>query len=191
MRHAQRRRATREALIDSATAEIAESGISGASLRRITKRAGYTQGAFYSNFSTANDLFEAVLEQRMSSRMGKMEAILTSDGSLESVVERLEDWLKSMQQDKAGMLVMLEFQLHALRDPEFGGTYNRMRAAQHDLISRAIDTLRAERGIELKLPSTMMALGFSALWSGFAMQGDGAGDGDTDTLIGAFIRALI
>lgn len=191
MRHAQRRQATREALIASASAEIAESGISGASLRRITKRAGFTQGAFYSNFATANDLFEAVLEERMGGRLDRIAAILVSDGSLESVVERLEDWLKSMREDRSGMLVMLEFQLHALRDPEFGGTYNRMRAAQHELISRAIDTLRAERGIELKLPSTMMALGFSALWSGFAMQGDGAGDGDTDTLIGAFIRALI
>lgn len=191
MRHAQRRQVTREALIASASAEIAESGISGASLRRITKRAGYTQGAFYSNFSTPNDLFEVVLEQRMRDRLDQMKAALSGDGPLEAVVVRLEEWLKSMQGDRAGTLVMLEFQLHALRDPEFATTYDRLRAAQHDLIASAIATIRAEHGVEFKLAPGTMALGLSALWSGFAMQGDGAGERDAETLIGAFIRALI
>lgn len=191
MKHAQRRQMTREALIASATAEIFENGVSGASVRRITERAGYTQGAFYSNFATRNALLEAVLESHMRRRLDQMEAILLGEGPFEAIMERLGAWLKSMQDDKAGTLVMLEFQVHALRDREFAATYNRLRAAQHAFIAHAIEAIRKQYGVETKLPPMLMSLGFSALWSGFALQGRIPDDVEADDLIGAFMRALI
>lgn len=191
MRHADRKQMTREALIASANAEIFENGISGASVRRIAERAGYTQGAFYSNFATRNALLEAVLEKHMQVRLDRMEAILLGEGPLEVIMERLGGWLKSMQDDRAGTLVMLEFQVHALRDHEFAATYNRLRAVQHASIAHAIEAIRKQYGVETKLPPMLMSLGFSALWSGFALQGRIPDDVEADDLIGAFIRALI
>lgn len=191
MKQADRKRMTREALIVSANAEISENGISGASVRRITERAGYTQGAFYSNFATPNALFEAVLETHMRVRLDRMETILIAQGPLEAIIERLGEWLKSMKDDTAGTLVMLEFQVHALRDRAFARTYNRLRAAQHASIARAIDKIRKQYGLEEKLPPMLMALGFSALWSGFALQGRIPDEVEADDLIGAFMRALI
>lgn len=191
MKHAERRQMTREALIASATKEIFENGISGTSVRRITERAGYTQGAFYSNFETRNALLEGVLESHMRQRLGRMEAILLGEGPLEAVMERLGAWLKSMQDDTAGTLVMLEFQIHALRDHEFAATYNRLRAAQHTVIVHAIEVIEKQYGVETKLPPMLMSLGFSALWSGFALQGQIPDGVEADDLIGAFIRALL
>lgn len=191
MKHADRRQITHEALIAAATAEIFENGISGASLRHITERAGYTQGAFYSNFSTRNALLEAVLEKLMRGRLDRMEAIMLGEGPLETTIERLGEWLKSMQDDTAGTLVMLEFQVHALRDTGFATNYNRWRAAQHALIAHAIETIRKHHGVETKLPPMLMSLGFSALWSGFALQGRLPEDIEVDDLIGSFMRALV
>lgn len=191
MKHADRKQVTREALIASATAEIGENGISGASVRRITERAGYTQGAFYSNFKTRNALLEAVLERQMRGRLEQMGAILWGGGPVDVIVERLRLWLRSMQDNPSGTIVMLEFQVHSLRDPAFGATYDRLRAAQHDLIARALEKLRAEHDLETKLPPLLMALGFSALWSGFALQGKISNDIQADELIGAFMQALI
>ena len=191
MKQDDRRRMTREALIVSANAEISENGISGASVRRITERAGYTQGAFYSNFATRNALFEAVLEKHMRGRLDRMEEILLGKGPLEAIIERLGEWLKSMQDDTSGTLVMLEFQVHALRDTGFATNYNRWRAAQHALIAHAIEVIRKQHGVETQLPPKLMSLGFSALWSGFALQGRIPEDVEADDLIGSFMRALI
>lgn len=191
MKHADRRQMTRGALIASANAEIFEYGISGVSLRRITERAGYTQGAFYSNFATRNALFEAVLERHMRARLDRIEAILLGQGPLEAMMDRLGTWLKSMQDDTAGTLVMLELQIHALRDREFATVYNRLRVTQHEAITHAIGMIRERYDLKMKLPPMLMSLGFSALWSGFALQGQIPEEVEADHLIGAFIRALI
>lgn len=191
MRHADRRRMTREALIASANAEIFENGISGASIRRITERAGYTQGAFYSHFATRAVLLEAVMERQMRQRLDRMESILLGEGPLEAIIKRLGVWLQTMQNDNAATLVMLEFQVHALRDIEFGKIYDRFRALQHDLIVRAIERFREEYGLETRVSSVLMSLGFSALWSGFALQGRTPKDVQAEELISAFMRALI
>ena len=45
-----RRAATRERLIDAAIDVFAEKGVLGASVEEICEDAGFTRGAFYSNF---------------------------------------------------------------------------------------------------------------------------------------------
>jgi len=191
MKHADRKQITREALIAAATAEIFEKGISGASLRHITERAGYTQGAFYSSFSTRNALLEAVFEKLMLARLDQLKTILFGEDQLETILDRLGIWLKSIQDDRAATLVMLEFQVHALRDAEFATTYNQWRTAQHALIADAINAIQEQHGVDTKLPSMLMSLGFSALWSGFALQGQVPEGVDAEVLIRAFMRALI
>lgn len=191
MKQADRKRATSEALVDSAIQEIFEAGIAGASVRRIADRAGFSQGAFYSNFETRNALLEAVLEKMMRGRLNRIEAIAAEGGSLEEVLDRLGDWLRSMEDDRVATLVMLECQLHALRDDEFGRAYDSARALQHDLIAKVLEDAAMRYGAEFKLSPKLMSLGLSALWSGFALLGDGKRRVSADELIGAFMRALI
>jgi AcrR family transcriptional regulator len=62
---AERRAATRSALLDAAGRVIAQRGFHGASIEAITADAGYTGGAFYSNFASKEDLFFAVYERRV------------------------------------------------------------------------------------------------------------------------------
>lgn len=57
------KRATRNALIDAAYAEISEHGPSAPSLDAICARAGYTRGAFYVHFRDREDLLVAVMER--------------------------------------------------------------------------------------------------------------------------------
>ena len=53
----QRRERTRQRLMDAAAIEFATSGLDGTSVEAICERAGYTRGAFYSNFETKDELF--------------------------------------------------------------------------------------------------------------------------------------
>ena len=52
-----RRQATRERLMDAAVELFGERGVLGASVEEICERAGFTRGAFYSNFESMDELF--------------------------------------------------------------------------------------------------------------------------------------
>ncbi|MFW6600082.1 TetR/AcrR family transcriptional regulator [Propionibacteriaceae bacterium Y2011] len=60
-----RRAETRERLIDAAIAVFARDGIDHARLEDISEEAGYTRGAFYSNFADKDDLITALLEREI------------------------------------------------------------------------------------------------------------------------------
>jgi AcrR family transcriptional regulator len=62
---AEQRARTRAALLDAAGRVIAERGLHGASIEAIVAEAGYTGGAFYANFESKEDLFSALLEERV------------------------------------------------------------------------------------------------------------------------------
>ena len=47
-----RRQATRERLLDAAFEVFAEQGVHASTVEQIAERAGFTRGAFYSNFTT-------------------------------------------------------------------------------------------------------------------------------------------
>src|ERR671910_2664738 len=52
-----RREATRQKLLDAAAQVFAEVGLDAASVEAVCERAGFTRGAFYSNFETKDELF--------------------------------------------------------------------------------------------------------------------------------------
>ncbi|MGO3179626.1 MAG: TetR/AcrR family transcriptional regulator, partial [Brevibacterium linens] len=51
-----RRRQTRSTLVQAGTSVFAVRGIDGASIEEICEAGGLTRGAFYSNFSSRDDL---------------------------------------------------------------------------------------------------------------------------------------
>src|SRR6059058_5337106 len=70
--HAERRAETRQALIDAAARVFVERGFVGSSVEAIAEEAGYTRGAFYSNFQTKEHLFAELLQQRVYTQYAQM-----------------------------------------------------------------------------------------------------------------------
>ena len=60
-----RRELTRTHLLDAAAQVFARQGFHGASIDAIAAAAGFTKGAVYSNFKNKEDLFVALLEERV------------------------------------------------------------------------------------------------------------------------------
>lgn len=58
---------TRRRLLDAAAEVISEHGFDGAPIDEICQRAGYTRGAFYSNFSDKTDLLVTLCDRRLTS----------------------------------------------------------------------------------------------------------------------------
>lgn len=64
---------TRAALLDAAEALIVEHSIPALSLRAVCTRAGYTQGAFYSNFADREELLLEVMERNLEQKAASLE----------------------------------------------------------------------------------------------------------------------
>ena len=59
-----RRQRTRERLIDAAYDVFAEEGVHASTVEQVCERAGFTRGAFYSNFTSKEELFAALMERQ-------------------------------------------------------------------------------------------------------------------------------
>ena len=57
------RPATRERLLDAASEVFGERGFAAATVEEVCERAGFTRGAFYSNFATKEELLLALLDR--------------------------------------------------------------------------------------------------------------------------------
>ena len=95
---AEQKTRTRERLVAAARRVIARRGLTGASVDAISEDAGFSSGAFYSNFESKDEVFAAALDyhSREFDRFlqehpgtGSVRARLAADGEW---LESLEDW---------------------------------------------------------------------------------------------------
>jgi AcrR family transcriptional regulator len=121
-----RRGRTRERLLDAAYDVFAEEGVHAATVEHITERAGFTRGAFYSNFSTKEELFFALMERenglRLAALREQVEVLQPRIAAALSPVDEVTlgevilDLLVGPFDDRKWCLVQSEFRLLAMRD---------------------------------------------------------------------------
>lgn len=130
-RRVTRRRAqTRQRLLDAAGEVFAAEGFGRSTVEQVCERAGFTRGAFYSNFTSLDELFLAMWEQRSAQMLDGIRTALADRPStltLESAVERV---LSAIPVDDAWYRLTAEFTAHALRNPAL----KRVMAAREEAI---------------------------------------------------------
>jgi AcrR family transcriptional regulator len=164
---------TRQALLDAAAAVFVERGLHRASVEAIAERAGYTRGAFYSNFSSKQELFAELLQTNVYTLYRQlMEAQLASDDPLPSARESAVG-IAAVQANPEGRWMFrlwLEVLLEAGRDEQMRELAAEFWRANRELLARMIERGHAERGRELPIPSTSLASALIALDIGLAIQ---------------------
>ena len=109
---------TRARLIQSAEKVFARDGFEAAKLEEIAADAGYTRGAFYANFESKEDLFFALLEREIGSRIGALEREMDRVTEPEAKLKAMRDFFLTKTMDRRWCLLALEFKLFAVRHPE-------------------------------------------------------------------------
>src|ERR1700726_210564 len=79
---------TTQRLLAAAGKLIAKRGLSDASLEDIAEEAGYTRGAFYSNFSSKGDLFIELLRRDHQKTTTELNALRSDTLSLDQIQTR-------------------------------------------------------------------------------------------------------
>lgn len=114
---------TRERLRRSAAAEFARSGVAGAPIERIAEAAGYSRGAFYSNYRNKPELLVDLLADRQLSEIRLWTEMFEQaddlDGCLIAVIAHNDDLVRVFERT----LLNHELQLEAERNPAFGAHF--------------------------------------------------------------------
>ena len=134
-----RRQATRNRLLDATRDVVAAKGYHGASVEEICEAAGFTRGAFYSNYADKDEIVLALLEREQARLFASMreESGHHHGATLETTVEAL---LAAQEPERELFLLQAEISLLALRAPEFAGV---AAAAEAMFFSRVRATLAA------------------------------------------------
>ncbi|NEB76287.1 TetR/AcrR family transcriptional regulator [Streptomyces sp. SID14478] len=111
-----RRARTRRRLLDAALDVFAGVGFGRSTVEQVCERAGFTRGAFYSNFSSLDELFLALWEERSARMLDDMRAALAGldPADPEAAVRAA---LAAHPVDDAWFRINAEFTAHALRNP--------------------------------------------------------------------------
>ncbi|WKL14478.1 TetR/AcrR family transcriptional regulator [Comamonas testosteroni] len=183
---------TREHLIDAARHLFVTNGYGGASIRDIANNAGYSQGAFYSNFSSKEDVLLELLRRHMDAEAMQLTTLMGDNAQLpEQMLARLEAWASTLNHDADWCMLSIELQLHARRSPSFATEYQKVWDRHQAEIGGVINLLFEKLGRSTPAEPHELAAAFMALSHGLALQKTADRQELTGRLIMVFLRGLI
>jgi len=151
-----RRQATRERMLDAAAVVLAREGIQGASVEHICEQAGYTRGAFYSNFSSKDELVMALFERERDAMLERMRqaadpADLIDRDASEIIGTIMERFMLLQPPDRDWYLAHAEFELRGVRDDEVGRAFNAAWRQVKQQVGVLIEAVLGQLGMRLTI----------------------------------------
>lgn len=137
-----RRVRTRANLLDAAFEVFAAKGFGRVSIEEVCEAAGYSRGAFYSNFASLDELFFALYQERAELIAEQVSGALAQDGPDLDVPAAVDRVTEVLLLDLDWLLVKTDFLVHAARDPAVARTLlehrARLRGAIAERLARAV-----------------------------------------------------
>ncbi len=161
---------TREKLFEAAARVCEEQGIGGASIEDIAAAAGFTRGAFYSNFKSKDELIIAMLEEHVEQSIRRMRELLAMHKNLEEFLAALKT-MDRTKQDPLGRSPLLHMEMILFvaraekRRPELA---KRLRA-RRKLIADIVETTARNSGRDPRLNPSWTGAVLLALEDGFRL----------------------
>jgi AcrR family transcriptional regulator len=149
-----RREQTRARLLAAAHDGFSEVGMDAASVETICERAGFTRGAFYSNFDSKDELFLALITQ-------------LAEAKLEEVADRVRELDPDTLAEPSALVrqvigvslgermepqLLSEIRTQALRDPRLASAYLAWQEAMRSRVEAIVAHVVERFGLRLRLP---------------------------------------
>src|SRR5215467_4843306 len=161
---------TRDKLFEAAARVFEEQGIGGASIEAIAAAAGFTRGAFYSNFASKDELIIAMLEDHVEQSIRRSLDLLAKHKNLDDFLDALRSMDRSSQ-DPLGRSPLLHMEMILFvaraekRRPELA---KRLRA-RRKLIADIVETTLKDSGRPAAVNPSWTAAVVLALEDGFRL----------------------
>jgi AcrR family transcriptional regulator len=163
---------TRAALLQAGAEVFVERGFAGSSVEAIASRAGYTRGAFYSNFASKEELFAQLLQDRVYSVYRHMAERLLS-GEVQWSPRESGERLAAVQAHPDGAWMFrlwLEMLAHADRSEDLRALAAQFWSSNRALMTRLVEQFYAQRGESPPIAADRIASAFIAMDVGLALQ---------------------
>ena len=162
---------TRTRLLESAAQLFARGGYEGASVDLIAESAGYSKGAFYSNFESKEAIFLELLDAHKRREIEALAQLLARDIPASELLSLIRNSETGRGSDFDFGLLSAEFQLQACRDKTFAKTYAKLHRTHRDTMAGLVTKLFAK--LDRIPPSDPKDLAdiIMALTTGLSLQG--------------------
>jgi AcrR family transcriptional regulator len=150
---------TRRRLLDAAADVFGEKGFRSASLTDVADRAGYTIGAVYSNFATKDELFHALMRERIELTEAGLAAAFDQDqgssqNSTRSVEDRINDELDGLKAAEDSVpprwwRLLYEYRTYAAGNEAVWAELAAADRRCREIIARRIERFAVSVGLEL------------------------------------------
>jgi AcrR family transcriptional regulator len=147
------REETRQRIFAAAAGVFAEHGVAAASIEQIAAAAGFTRGAFYSNFSSKDELAVAMLDDHLAQSEVRNRALLDRHPDPGGFVQALRD--DSRHGDDVlhrNPLLQVELMLYVARTPELrpslGHHLRTMRGLVADIAASTLGLDRSDPDVD-------------------------------------------
>jgi AcrR family transcriptional regulator len=162
---------TRAKLLQAASEVFAARGYDRASLDEVARAAGLTKGAVYSSFAGKEELFYALLQERIGERLALVAEVVDRRSTPEAVTSDAGSKLVGLISSQADWhLLFIEFWARAVRDPSLREEFARHRRTARKVIAHFIEQQASELGVELPASADELAIAVLSLSNGFAIE---------------------
>jgi AcrR family transcriptional regulator len=155
---------TRQRVLDAAREVFAERGVIGGTVEDICERAGFTRGAFYSNFADKDDVIDALVEREQNRLLdhldvtfGDIERDLAAAPDLAAVLGPIiERILRAVPYDRELSLVQAELENFAIRRPDLAGRFVAINLRFRQRTAAFIEAAVRRNGRELLVDALLL-----------------------------------
>jgi TetR/AcrR family transcriptional regulator, transcriptional repressor of aconitase len=185
---------TRQRLRSSAQIIFAREGIGAASIDRIAEAAGYSRGAFYSNYPDKHTLAMELLAEWQVSEIALWKGRMGEVEDPERRIEMLRESFNNFHKDNHRGLLALELQLEAERNPAFGERYRHYLDTLHGGIAELLAVLFGRADRTPPAPFDVLARAMRSMLLGLALQHSSSpstGKTDPGAMLALFLRSMI
>lgn len=188
------RELTRQRLKIAAYREFSQKGIQGASIDNIAESAGYSRGAFYSNYLNKNEILLELLQENIESENQMLTDLLNKSPDLESFIseveKRFDHYLSRREQWMLSVHLMLESQV----DPAFGAVYKKYSERIIENIQPMLKKMIEKSPRQKEVSVEMLSIAWRALSLGLIFETYRGGLKDKESpgqMLGTLLRRIL
>ena len=195
-----RREVTRQRVLDAAREVFAEMGVIGATVEHICEAAGFTRGAFYSNFADKDDVIDALVEREQNRLLDQLDAMfgdveheIAAASDLATVVRAIVGRvLLAVPLDRELTLVQTELENFAIRRPELAGRFRAINSRFRLRIATFLSEAMTRNGRELLVDAVVLTDAIIGITQRSVRRAllEG-GDADPNEVAGAILPGLL
>jgi AcrR family transcriptional regulator len=162
-------------------------GYHGATLEQIAEEAGFSKGVVYSQFTSKADLFMTLLEARIEQRAAQNLELVEDLPGDQAIAALFENAARVARAEPKWGLLVIEFRVHAARDPEVNRRYAAAHARTLDAFTEVVATVYDRAGEEPPFEPRRMAELIMAVGAGTELEQAA----NPDALEGPFVAEML